>query len=134
MAPLLAAPALAAAVLPFVITKYLGSNWNAYCLILPVAELLLFTIYKIHIHPNFLSPLRHLPQPKGALPFIGHDVALFQQPPAQDFGRWMRELENDGLVLLPDSYGAFNHTKDIANMTINLHRSVSAEYSVPNVC
>jgi len=103
-------------------------------MILLVAEVLLFSIYRTYVYPTFLSPLRHLPQPKGALPLIGHDLALFQQPPAQDFGRWMRELENDGLVHLPDSCGAINYIKDIANVKIDLHRSVSAGYSVPNAC
>jgi hypothetical protein len=106
MALILAVSAFAATVLLFVIPQHLGSSWSAYCLILLVAEVLLFSIYRTYVYPTFLSPLRHLPQPKGALPLIGHDLALFQQPPAQDFGRWMRELKNDGLVHLPDSRGA----------------------------
>jgi hypothetical protein len=122
MALVLAGSAFAAAAIPFVVIQHFGSSWNALWFIFPVAELVLLTIYKIYIYPNFLSPLRHLPQPQGALPFIGHDVALFQQPPAQDFGRWMRELENDGLVFLPPQRGAFNSVESIANVMVVLQR------------
>jgi hypothetical protein len=134
MVPVFTGFAWAAAAIPFVIIHLLGSNWNTYYLILPVTELLLFSFYKTYIYPNFLSPLRHLPQPKGALPFIGHDVALFQQPPAQDFGRWMRELENDGLVIISALCGAFNNILDTANATTASHRSVSAESLGLTVC
>ena len=134
MAPVFAGSALAAAAIPFVIIHLLGSKWNVYYLVLPVIELLLFSFYKTYIYPNFLSPLRHLPQPKGALPLIGHDLALFQQPPAQDFGRWMRELENDGLVNSPTTSEAFKNIQEIANVIIVFHRFVSAESSGLIVC
>jgi hypothetical protein len=126
MALVLAASAFAAAIIPFVILKHLGSSWNAPYFVLPVTELVLLTIYKAYIYPNFLSPLRHLPQPQGTLPLIGHDVALFQQPPAQDFSRWMRELENDGLVFLPTQHGSLNAVENIANVMVTPHRFVSA--------
>jgi hypothetical protein len=134
MIPSLAASALAAAVIPFLIIHHLGSSWNAYYFTLPVTELLLFSFYKTYIYPNFLSPLRHLPQPKGALPLIGHDLALFQQPPAQDFGRWMRELENDGLGIRPAPCETFNNIQDIANVIVVSNRFVSAEFLGPIVC
>jgi hypothetical protein len=88
------------AIIALVVKQYLAVQWSAYTLILLVAALFLGSTYKIYIYPNFLSSLRHLPEPSGALPFIGNDLALFQQPPAQDFGRWMREVHNDGLVRL----------------------------------
>ncbi|KAF2716477.1 cytochrome P450 3A4 [Polychaeton citri CBS 116435] len=90
----------------FAIKHHLGLGWDACLLPLLVAGPFLFSTYRIYIHPNFLSSLRHLPQPKGALPFIGHDLALFQQPPAQDFGRWMREVPNDGLIHFRGTFGS----------------------------
>lgn len=134
MIPSFVASALAAAVITFLIIRHLGSSWNAYYLILPVTEPLLFSFYRTYIYPNFLSPLRHLPQPKGALPLIGHDLALFQQPPAQDLGRWIRELENDGLEFLPAPCEAFNNIQDIATVIVVSNRSVSAEFLGPIVC
>jgi hypothetical protein len=93
---------LVSAIMALVINQYLAMQWSAYALILLISALFLGSIYKTYIYPNFLSPLRHLPRPGGALPFIGNDLALLQ-PPAQDFGGWMREVHNDGLVRLPNS-------------------------------
>jgi hypothetical protein len=91
------------AIIALVIKQYLAVQWSACTLILLVAALFLGSTYKIYIYLNFLSPLRHLPEPRGALPLIGNDLALFQQPPAQDFGRWMREVHNEGLVRLSNA-------------------------------
>jgi hypothetical protein len=94
---------LVAMVTSLMINQYLELHWTACVLIQLVGGPILFATYRTYMYANFISPLRHIPQPKGALPFIGHDLALFQQPPAQDFSRWMREVQNDGLVLSPTS-------------------------------
>jgi hypothetical protein len=94
---------LVSAIIALVVKQHLTLQWNAYTLVLLVSAAFLRPTYNIYIYPNFLSPLRHLPGPGGALPFIGNNLALFQQPPAQDYGRWMREVQNDGLVRLPNS-------------------------------
>jgi hypothetical protein len=86
------------AIIVVAIKQFSGLRWGEHYLALLLAGSLFFASYKTYIYPNFFSPLRHIPQPDGALPFIGHDLAAFQQPPAKDFGRWMREIENDGLV------------------------------------
>ena len=134
MAPILAAFALAAAAIPFVTIHHLESSWNAYYLVISVTELLLFSFYKTYVYPKFLSSLRHLPQPKGALPLIGHDVALFQQPPAQDFGRWMQEVENDGLLSRTAPCGASGNNQDISNIMVAFHRFVFAAFLGLSVC
>jgi hypothetical protein len=98
MAPALAIFVLIALIKSFAIKPYIELHWKA-CILVPlVAGPILYATYRTYIYANFLSPLRHIPQPRGALPFIGQDLALFQQPPAQDFSRWMREVPNEGLV------------------------------------
>jgi hypothetical protein len=98
MAPALAIFVLIALITSFAIKPYIELHWKA-CILVPlVAGPILYATYRTYIYANFLSPLRHIPQPRGALPFIGQDLALFQQPPAQDFSRWMREVPNEGLV------------------------------------
>ncbi|KAM0715206.1 hypothetical protein Q7P37_009671 [Cladosporium fusiforme] len=90
----------------FVATKqFSGLRCDEHYLALLLAGSLLFATYRTYIYPNFFSPLRHIPQPSGALPFIGHDLAAFQQPPAKDFGRWMREVDNDGLIRFRGLFG-----------------------------
>ena len=91
-----------------------------HCFALLLVGFLIFAIYKTYIYPNFFSPLRHIPQPDGSLPFIGHDLAAFQQPPAQDFGRWMREVENDGLVCLHEAM----HLNLVSKLKILLTQSI----------
>jgi hypothetical protein len=98
MAPALLMFVLIAMITSFAMKTYLEWHWKA-CIFVPLAAVpTLYATYRTYIYSNFFSPLRHIPQPRGALPFIGHDLALFQQPPAQDFNRWMREVQNDGLV------------------------------------
>jgi len=94
---------LIAMITSLTINQYLELSWRASVLIPLVAGPIVYATYRTYIYSNLVSPIRHIPQPKGALPFIGHDLALFQQPPAQDFSRWMREVENDGLVSIPTS-------------------------------
>jgi cytochrome P450 len=36
---------------------------------------------------------------QGGYPFLGHGLALFQKPPAEDFLRWMQEIPNDGILM-----------------------------------
>lgn len=84
-----------------IVKQQLELPWHVFNLLLFVLGPLLVVVYRTYIYSNFFSPLRHLPQPRGGLPLIGHDLAQFQQPPAQDFGRWMQDVPNDGLVLPP---------------------------------
>ncbi|KAF2102495.1 putative P450 monooxygenase [Rhizodiscina lignyota] len=61
-------------------------------------NVLLYIIYLVEIWPRLLSPLRHLPRPKGALPLLGHGLAVFNRPPGRDFLRWVTEVPNDGII------------------------------------
>jgi hypothetical protein len=119
-----------------IISQYLELHWKACVLILLAAGPILYATYRTYIYSNFISPLRHIPQPKGALPFIGHDLALFQQPPAQDFSRWMREVQNDGLVSTPP--GLEEVALSIPNTSLThsylSSRFVSAGSLVPTAC
>ncbi|KAF2089548.1 putative P450 monooxygenase [Saccharata proteae CBS 121410] len=58
----------------------------------------LWVIYKVFIYPFFVSPLRHLPQPKGGYPILAHGLVLLDKPPGAMFLRWMKEVPNDGLI------------------------------------
>jgi hypothetical protein len=114
------------------INQYLEWHWRASVLISLVAGPIVYATYRTYMYSNFISPIRHIPQPKGALPFIGHDLALFQQPPAQDFSRWMREVQNDGLVLIPKL--SFVSPEDPTNAIVLSSRSGSAGSLVPIAC
>jgi hypothetical protein len=52
------------------------------------AQVFVWSIYLIFIYPHFLSPLRHLPQPKGGIPFIGHSWALGKYGPGVLGRKW----------------------------------------------
>ncbi|KAF2402949.1 putative P450 monooxygenase [Trichodelitschia bisporula] len=58
----------------------------------------LYTLWTVFIYPFFVSPLRHLPQPKGSIPLVGHGYAMFRKPPAKDFLKWVTDIPNDGLI------------------------------------
>lgn len=54
--------------------------------------------YKWGIYPNFLSPLRDLPGPKGGYPLIGHGMVQFSHPPGDDLRKMVNAIPNDGLL------------------------------------
>ncbi|WPH01325.1 Cytochrome P450 monooxygenase [Acrodontium crateriforme] len=58
----------------------------------------LLAVYNVFIYPFFVSPLRHLPTPKGALPVLGHGLTMFSRPAGKEFSRWMATIPNDGLI------------------------------------
>lgn len=41
-----------------------------------LAQITIYSTYAIFIYPFFVSPLRHLPQVKGGLPFLGHGINM----------------------------------------------------------
>jgi hypothetical protein len=67
-------------------------------------------LYRAVIYPFFLSPLRHLPEGRGFLPLVGHELTLFQRPGGAPHLKMMKEVENDGLIL---TRGFFHHNKVI---------------------
>ncbi|EON65612.1 hypothetical protein W97_04850 [Coniosporium apollinis CBS 100218] len=58
----------------------------------------LWTIWRVFIYPFYLSPLRHLPMPKGGYPIIAHGLEIFDQPPGRSIQEAVAEVPNDGLV------------------------------------
>merc|ERR1712000_425194 len=71
-----------------------------------IANIILFFLYSILIRPYFVSPLRHIPGPKGGSLIFGHALnARRSKPPGDQFRRWMEEIPNDGLIRFRDSFG-----------------------------
>ncbi|KAG9777901.1 hypothetical protein KCU88_g4385, partial [Aureobasidium melanogenum] len=70
-----------------------------------VLNLVLWFVYIVAIYPNFVTPLRHLPTPKGANPIFGHVRSQFTSPRGEDYRRFIQEIPNDGIIRLK---GVFN--------------------------
>ncbi|OCK81565.1 putative P450 monooxygenase [Lepidopterella palustris CBS 459.81] len=71
------------------------------------AQLLIFLVlsfgcwatWLILIYPFFISPLRHLPRPKGgSYPLIGHGYLMFSRPPGNYLLEFIKEVPNDGII------------------------------------
>lgn len=50
------------------------------------------------VYPFFLSPLRHLPQPKQTSLIFGQFLRIIKEPTGIPHREWMEEIENDGLI------------------------------------
>ncbi|KAF2452826.1 cytochrome P450 monooxygenase [Lineolata rhizophorae] len=66
----------------------------------------LLILYVNIIYPNLLSPLRHLPRPRGANPFFGFFITIFNNPAGEPQKRWIREIPNDGLIYYPHLFNS----------------------------
>lgn len=51
-------------------------------------ELLAYGIYSALIYPFYVSPLRHLPMPKGNHWLFGHALTIVKEPTANPAKRW----------------------------------------------
>lgn len=72
--------------------------WTA--LLLFGTQWLVYGIYAVIIYPRFVSPLRHLPQPKdGNTFFNGQWGTMIKEPSGLPMRRWINEIPNDGLIL-----------------------------------
>ncbi|KAL9585650.1 MAG: hypothetical protein Q9212_001387 [Teloschistes hypoglaucus] len=74
-------------------TSYLGTFLLLFSLQLAVAQ-----AYRMILWPFFLTPLRHLPTPKGATWYNGHAAPIIREPSAAPMARWVDEVPNDGLI------------------------------------
>jgi len=93
------ASAAEAFILILVIPQYLPHNPFVWTFIRALAvNIGFYVLYTVFVYPFFLSPLRHLPKPKGALPLLGHGLSTFKKPPGEDFLKWVTEVPNDGLI------------------------------------
>lgn len=58
-----------------------------------------FSVYDVIVYPLLLSPLRHLPTPKGAHWFAGHFFEIFNNPTGTPQLKWVEQLpNNNGLI------------------------------------
>ncbi|KAF1938889.1 cytochrome P450 [Clathrospora elynae] len=69
---------------------------------------LFVVIYKLILHPFFLTPLRHLPEAKGFKPLLGHGMIMFQRPGGEPHLKIMKETPNNGIILIR---GLFHSTR-----------------------
>lgn len=64
-----------------------------------LVNFVLYLVYKLVIYPNFLSPLRGLPEPKGNNIFTGNAIRMrSSKPPGDQIRKWNEEIPNDGLI------------------------------------
>ncbi len=52
----------------------------------------LFAFYAVIVYPLFLSPFRHLPSPKGGIPFFGHGRDIRIYGPGHMARQWYCEI------------------------------------------
>ncbi|OAG43494.1 hypothetical protein AYO21_02431 [Fonsecaea monophora] len=64
-----------------------------------------FSLHIVFIYPNFLSPIRHLPTPKGAVPILGHFLTGLKATRGEEYLKYSLETPNEGLIRLR---GLFN--------------------------
>ena len=68
-------------------------------------NLFLYGCWAVLVYPALLSPLRHLPAPKGGNPIFGNTLqARFSKPRGEMSRRWMEEIPNDGLIRFRDLF------------------------------
>jgi hypothetical protein len=66
-------------------------------------DAVIFFSWSVVIYPIFLSPLRHIPGPKGANLIFGHGKQVRLEQPRGDLARqWMETIPNDGLLRFKD--------------------------------
>ncbi|ODA81815.1 hypothetical protein RJ55_00320 [Drechmeria coniospora] len=63
-----------------------------------LAQFVAWLAWSTLVYPSFLSPLRHLPQPKGAHWLFGHGKYLLSQAPGGALRDWITTLDHDGLI------------------------------------
>ncbi|KAF2092013.1 cytochrome P450 [Saccharata proteae CBS 121410] len=62
------------------------------------AQLCAFLTWSIIIYPNFFSPLRHLPMPKGNSLIMGHFGRIRKESTGAPQREWIETVPNDGLI------------------------------------
>ncbi|KAI1470261.1 cytochrome P450 [Daldinia caldariorum] len=55
-------------------------------------------VWNIFLYPNFFSPLRHLPEPKGGSWINGQFKAIRERPTGIPMREWVTTIPNDGLI------------------------------------
>lgn len=71
-----------------------------------LVNIVLYGLFATLIRPYFLSPLRHIPGPKGGSLLFGHTIQVRRSKPPGDLMRqWMEEVPNDGLIRFREAFG-----------------------------
>ncbi|POR36285.1 Cytochrome P450 78A3 [Tolypocladium paradoxum] len=81
--------------------KLLHRHWSTAQLAeLFFAQLFMWAVWSTLIYPHFVSPLRHLPQPKGGHWLAGHGLESWRQGPGVLAKKWylITEVDNKGLI------------------------------------
>ncbi|KIX01455.1 uncharacterized protein Z518_09181 [Rhinocladiella mackenziei CBS 650.93] len=73
-------------------------SWTLLLFALTAANFTLWLVYKAGIYPYWISPLRHLPRPKGTIPFIGPGLTVLQKPMGKYHLKLMKEVPNEGTI------------------------------------
>ncbi|KAB2580149.1 Cytochrome P450 [Lasiodiplodia theobromae] len=61
-------------------------------------QMLLWFTWSAVIYPHFLSPLRHLPQPKGGHWLMGHFNKIRKENTGEPAREWSQTVPNEGLI------------------------------------
>ncbi|KAF2136165.1 uncharacterized protein K452DRAFT_259486 [Aplosporella prunicola CBS 121167] len=75
-----------------------GMSITSLALALTAFNFVIWAIWMTFIYPFVFSPLRGLPEPKGALPVLAHGFLAFKRPPGAELLKWIKEIPNDGLI------------------------------------
>ncbi|CAI6331935.1 unnamed protein product [Periconia digitata] len=70
--------------------------WNVAALF--AAQMLAGFAWGVIVYPLFLTPLRHLPQPKGANLLLGHFPRIFKEATGDPQRDWIESVPNDGVL------------------------------------
>jgi cytochrome P450 len=65
-----------------------------------------WTLYYWMIYPRFVSPLRHIPGPKGGSLFMGQFFENFKNAPGKQLQTWLKEVPNDGVIRYLDIFNS----------------------------
>jgi cytochrome P450 len=106
-----------------------ASTATSICAVFLFCNLSILVFYHLVVYPFLLSPLRHLPQGKGFLPFVGHELGLFKRPTGEPHLDMIKKVDNDGLIL---TRGFFHKDKLIVTTPMALadvlvHKSYDME-------
>lgn len=64
------------------------------------------SFYYWMIYPRYISPLRHLPGPKGGSLFMGQFFVNLQNAPGKQFQTWLKEVPNGGVIRYLDIFNS----------------------------
>ncbi|RMD43348.1 hypothetical protein DV735_g1731, partial [Chaetothyriales sp. CBS 134920] len=78
----------------------MAGSWARLSTYFFLLNLVVYAVWAVIIYPLYLSPLRHLPGPKGGHLILGHarETALTRMR-AENFRSWIEGIPNDGLLL-----------------------------------